>query len=295
MVGEEPWGIAITPDGKTAYVVDHGLGAVTVINTQTNQVVGLPIMVTSSSPQGIAISPDGKAAYVANDDSPGTVSVIDTQTNQVVGSPIMVGESPQGIAITPNQAPVASFTIPIIARPGVPVSFGASASTDPDGSIASYNWSFGDGHAAPNGGPSPSHVYATPGTYSVTLALSDNEGCSTEMIFTGQTALCDGSASASQSQTVKVAYPGVLLSCPKKAKHGGCRFKLQAVSKKLKGKAESAVASVKLKAGSSAIVSLKPKAAYMAKLATAKKVLVKQTATVNGSKRTLFSELRIVQ
>ena len=42
-VGTEPNGIAITPDGKSAYVVNAGSGNVSVINTQTNQVVGPPI------------------------------------------------------------------------------------------------------------------------------------------------------------------------------------------------------------------------------------------------------------
>ena len=59
------------------------------INTQTDQVVGPPIMV-GTEPSAIAITPDGQTAYVANADS-NNVSVIDTQTNQVVGPPITVG------------------------------------------------------------------------------------------------------------------------------------------------------------------------------------------------------------
>ncbi len=92
-----------------------------------------------------------------------------------------------------------------------------------------------------------------------------------------------------------MAYPGVRVKCPRRAKHRGCKFKLQAVSKKRKGKAESAVASTKLKAGRSAIVSLKPKKAFRTKLAGAGKVLVKETVTINGTKQTRFSKLKIVQ
>ena len=177
----------------------------------------------------------------------------------------------------------------------MPVTFNASASSDPDGTIASYAWAFGDGQTMANGGPSPTHIYSAPGTYQATLTLTDNEGCSTAFLFTGQTAYCNGASTASQTQTVKVAYPGVRLKCPKSAKPKGCKFKLQVVSKKRKGKAESALAKAKAKAGHSAVVSLKPKKAFAVKLAAAKKVLVKETVTANGSKRTLFKKLKIVQ
>jgi hypothetical protein len=115
------------------------------------------------------------------------------------------------------------------------------------------------------------------------------------LIFTGQTAYCNGSASASQTQTVEVNYPGVRLKCPKSAKPNGCKYKLQAVTKKHKGTAESAVAKAKAKAGHSAVVSLKPKKRFNSKLASAKKILVKETVTIDGSKRTLFIKLKVIQ
>jgi hypothetical protein len=59
--------------------------------------------------------------------------------------------------------------------------------------------------------------------------------------------------------------------------------------------APSALAKAKAKAGHSALVSLKPKKAFRVKLAAAKKVLVKETVTANGSKRTLVKKLKIVQ
>lgn len=66
-----------------------------------------------------------------------------------------------------NSPPVASFDIS--------VAFNASASSDPDGSIASYSWNWGDGTA--NGsGVSPTHSYAQPGTYVVALTVTDNTG-----------------------------------------------------------------------------------------------------------------------
>ena len=86
--------------GQDAYVANRGSNSVSVIDTQSNEVVGSPITV-GEWPDSIAITPDGKTAYVANGRSD-SVSVIDTQTNEVVSSPIMVGEVPSAIAVTPN-------------------------------------------------------------------------------------------------------------------------------------------------------------------------------------------------
>jgi hypothetical protein len=220
------------------------------------------------------------------------ISVIDTQVGKAVGPPI-VESSANAIAIVPDQPPLASVSNPR-ARPGVPVVLNASASGDPDGTIAGYAWSLGDGQTA-SGGPSLSHTYDSPGTYQVTLTLTDNEGCSTSLVFTGQTAYCNGGPGARVTQTVTVSYPGVRLNCPKRAKRGGCKFKLQVVSKKRKGKAESAVARGKAKAGHSAVVSLRPKKAFAAKLAAAKKVLLRETMITPGSARTSYPRLKIVR
>jgi YVTN family beta-propeller protein len=56
--------IAITPDARTAYVVNHGNDSVTPINLATNT-LGPAIMV-GRNPHAIAITPDGTTAYVAN-------------------------------------------------------------------------------------------------------------------------------------------------------------------------------------------------------------------------------------
>ncbi|MBB5801371.1 subtilisin family serine protease [Saccharothrix ecbatanensis] len=53
-------------------------------------------------------------------------------------------------------------------------SFDASGSTDPDGSISSYAWEFGDGTTGT--GVKPSHKYSKNGTYTVKLTVTDNSG-----------------------------------------------------------------------------------------------------------------------
>ena len=78
-VGQSPWGIAITPDGKRAYVANLS-GTISVIDTSTNTVIDT--IADEDGPFGVAITPDGTRAYVAN--TLGTVSVFDTSTNTLI-------------------------------------------------------------------------------------------------------------------------------------------------------------------------------------------------------------------
>lgn len=71
----------------------------------------------------------------------------------------------------PNQAPTASFTS---TTTNLMVAVDASTSKDPDGTISSYAWAFGDGGTAT--GPTASHTYTTAGTFTVTLTVKDNQG-----------------------------------------------------------------------------------------------------------------------
>lgn len=71
--------------------------------------------------------------------------------------------------------PVASFTVSSSAvLPGAPVTFDATGSYDPDGSIVSYAWDFGDGGI--DSGAVVTHAYETYGPYNVTLVVTDFDG-----------------------------------------------------------------------------------------------------------------------
>jgi hypothetical protein len=73
--------------------------------------------------------------------------------------------------------------------------------------VASYAWDFGDGHTQTGTDAVVTHTYASPGAYTATLGEVDQAGCSTALVFTGQTASCNGSAKAHAMQTITVMSP----------------------------------------------------------------------------------------
>ena len=78
-----------------------------------------------------------------------------------------------------NQPPLASFTAdPTSGELPLMVSFDATASYDPDGTVVSYEWDFGDGSTDSGDMVSPSHIYTSAGSYTVTLAVTDDMGMS---------------------------------------------------------------------------------------------------------------------
>lgn len=70
-----------------------------------------------------------------------------------------------------NSRPVATFSSPTEVLSLTAVQF-QDRSFDPDGKIRSWNWDFGDGNSSSSS--SPVHTYMRPGTYSVTLTVTDN-------------------------------------------------------------------------------------------------------------------------
>ncbi|MBU1049857.1 PKD domain-containing protein [Candidatus Bipolaricaulota bacterium] len=97
------------------------------------------------------------------------------------------------LTLTPipsNAPPVAAFAYapagPVV---GDTVSFDASASSDSDGSISSYAWTFGDG--ATGSGQFVTHAYTASGSRTVKLTVTDNQGATASVnqtISVGSTA-----------------------------------------------------------------------------------------------------------
>ncbi len=77
---------------------------------------------------------------------------------------------------TPNQAPNAALkATPAAGRAPLEVAFDATGSLDPDGTLASFAWDFGDGTSA--SGAQVKHVYGA-GTFTATVTVTDDRGAS---------------------------------------------------------------------------------------------------------------------
>lgn len=163
--------------------------------------------VAMPDPIGIAFAPGGRHAYVSSYTT-STVTAFAVERSggltalQTLGTQ---GDRPafHSTSILPNRGPAAAFSAKL--RPaGRTVQFDASASADRDGQVDRYDWDFGDGTTLDDGGRTPRHTYRAPGTYRVRLTVTDDEGCSTHLVFTGQNAHCLGSGAATVTHTITV-------------------------------------------------------------------------------------------
>jgi PKD repeat protein len=79
------------------------------------------------------------------------------------------------VTVQTTSPPTAAFTAPAEAQTGQSVSFNASASKEAPGAhIVDYRWNFGDGSDEAQT-PTDTHKYSSPGTYTVTLIVRDND------------------------------------------------------------------------------------------------------------------------
>ena len=83
----------------------------------------------------------------------------------------------------PNEAPTASFTYSPSHPTDLDVISFSDTSTDSDGSVVSWSWSFGDG--ATSTAHNPTHQYADDGIYTVTLVVTDDDGAPSTPYSTG--------------------------------------------------------------------------------------------------------------
>lgn len=204
--GDAPSALAASADGKWLFVAngaDSTIQSFSVGSDGALTPAGGPVS-TQTSPNDLTVTPDSRFVYTA-DYWGGWISGFAIGAG---GSLSALAGSPFGdnsgtvasVAIVPDQGPTASFSSTI---KDSTISFDASASSDPDGTVASYVWDFGDGSSALNtSSPSTTYTYANPGTYTPTLRVIDNENCSNVQIGTGQSLACNGAARAVATQSV---------------------------------------------------------------------------------------------
>lgn len=211
-------GVAMAPDGSHLYVAsvatlpehspeDDGVWTFAIGDDGALTQVG-PRVEAGTGPVGITTTPDGRWLYASNffSNNVSGFAISSGLLREVAGSPFPSrGKAPafDAVAVLPNQGPVSSFSSS--PRPaGQPTQFDATPSADRDGRIARYDWIFGDGTVLRDGGPRPAHIYQRPGTFVVTLVVTDDEGCSTTQVFTGRTTLCNGSPAGRSVRPVTI-------------------------------------------------------------------------------------------
>ncbi len=97
-----------------------------------------------------------------------------------------------------NRSPITVFTtIPLSGSSPLEVAFDGSSSVDPDGTIVSYQWDFGDGESGWDVAAIHTYTTATGQAFTATLTVTDN-----------------GGKTASASQVVVVSPPNPPVSSP---------------------------------------------------------------------------------
>lgn len=209
--------LAVSPDGSIVYVAAGS--EVVPVQTATGAALAHIPVSFSSDPEHevifpVGITPDGSKLFVGDGFFGGgfgpwgeqVVAIpVDDGTQDGEATTIQAQDEPWGVAITPDQAPVAAFS-DSGGTAGSPVSFDASPSTVEFGSIARYEWDFGDGSApVVTAVPRVSHSYAAAGSYTAAVTETDSAGTSTAQVYNGQTMVREGGPSARATGAVAVA------------------------------------------------------------------------------------------
>jgi 6-phosphogluconolactonase (cycloisomerase 2 family) len=229
-----PRALAVSPNGRDLYTTNNNAPTSSVPAFEIQSSGSLTPIVSCGSycsttdgadPEGLVVSPSGKFVYSSDRED----LLLSKPYEQGIVSAFAVGsggelaelECPQltcaigentgffGLTITPDQGPSAAFSdTPAPAGAASAFDGSASSASSPETTVAGYDWSFGDGTSTQSSGATPTHVYSTAGTYTVTLTVTDSAGCSTQAVYTGQTASCNGSSAASVSHTIVVPGSG---------------------------------------------------------------------------------------
>lgn len=107
--------------------------------------------------------------------APGTYTVTLIATNGTLCPDTLI----QTNLITVNPAPTANFVADTTTSCEVP--FTVNFTDLSTGTPVSWAWDFGDGNTS--AAQNPTHIYTTPGSYNVTLTVTDAQGCTGTVVF----------------------------------------------------------------------------------------------------------------
>ncbi len=110
-VGDDPWGIDLTPDGQKLVVANEDDSTVSVIDLVTEG-TGTVILPAGSDPRDADVAPDGTVAYVPSGDLTGTdaVYVIDLANPSVADTVDLAAVNPNSLAVAPEGGNSLIFT-----------------------------------------------------------------------------------------------------------------------------------------------------------------------------------------
>lgn len=201
--GAGPYGSSILPNGETIYVTNIYNDTVTVIDVASETILATISVPTGTGPFWAAATPDGQTVYCANLNT-SNVTPINTATNTAGTQIVPVLGANQDIVMSPDPAPVASFTFSGTAAGSV-TTFNASNSISPIGTIVEYAWDFGDGTTLSTPNPIVNHIFTSGNTFKVTLTVTNSAGTSISKIFSSRFMSNNGDKSAVISQHIEIA------------------------------------------------------------------------------------------
>jgi 6-phosphogluconolactonase (cycloisomerase 2 family) len=192
---------AVAPDGRHIYMPDSSNDVIVTAAVADDGQLSVIGSVPVDQVETVGMSPDGRFLYYGTTGGSGVIGVAsigsDAKPTILPATTPWPSGEPERLTFRPSVAPTAAFGA-VAGAPGAVSNFDAGASAG----AARFDWDFGDGTALPDGGPTPTHSYASAGVYEVRLTVSDANGCSTRSVYTGQSTVCPGGPSATTTATV---------------------------------------------------------------------------------------------